>query len=150
MASSKILTRDRAELLVGAMKDAGGVTASWQEVRSPSSRVVVRRRLMIAVAVDEDPPGEGDLIVVGEWKSEAQVEIRLALQDVHKELNLARLCLTPRHGHVIHWHLYEDARGPTEVKDVSHQPATLDHVTMLNELFIPTMRITNIAESLLP
>lgn len=65
------------------------------------------------------------------------------------QAKLARLCLTPSHGTDLHWHYLEDVKGPSPRQSVSHPPGTLDEATMLNDVFIPTMRITNVTIPLL-
>ncbi len=128
-------------------KDARGAAAIWHEVVSPVSRVVLRKHLNLALAVTP-PPRAGDLLVRGEWKSPSQIQIFLFLVHGTDQIKLARLCLTPRHGPKPHWHYLEDVMNQS-VKPVSHPPATINEVTMFNDVFVPTMKITNVAAQLL-
>ena len=133
--------------LLDAEKDAGGSAAHWHLVRSPVSGVILRKHLDLPVAVRPSPP-VGDLVIVGEWKGPAQIQIFLYLMHGVTQLKLCRLCLTPRHGSDLHWHYLEDITecppGP-----VSHPPGKINEVTMLNDVFVPTMKVTNLANVLL-
>lgn len=137
-----------ARRLLRAEKDAHGRPATWHEVRSPASGVVLRKHAQLALTA-APPPHAGDLIVVGEWKSPRQIQIYLYLVVGAAQAKLARLCLTPTHGADLHWHYLEDVRAPTIVEPVSDPPGTLGEATMMNDVFIPRMNITNVATPLL-
>ncbi len=83
---------------------------------------------------------------MGQWRRHDSIQIRLALALEKSEANLARLCLDPAHLDKLHWHYREGVRGKEERVTVSHPPGNLSEDTMLFEVFVPTMKITNLAE----
>lgn len=83
---------------------------------------------------------------MGQWRRHDTIQIRLALALEKSEANLARLCLDRAHLDELHWHYREGVPGKEERVTVSHPPGNLSEDSMLFEVFIPTMKITNLAE----
>jgi hypothetical protein len=98
----------------------------------------------VAVAPD---PADGHLLVLGVWRRYDTVQIRLVLALPKTELNIARLCLDPHHCDVLHWHWREEVPGNTETVSVTPCPAVLSEDSMMTDVFIPTMKITNVAQT---
>ncbi len=134
-----------ATRLLDAPKDATGGAWVWTPVANPTTGTVVRKTLRVAVAVSPEPSG-GSLLVVGDWRRRDVIQIRLVLALVKSDRNLARLCLDPAHQDELHWHYREDVPGKSERVTVSHPLGKLNEESMLFDVFIPTMRITNVAE----
>lgn len=133
-----------AQRLRDAPKDAGGLEVEWRTVRTPSG-YVVRKHLAFSVEASSGPT-EGHLLVEGDWKSPEQIQILLYVVVGASQTCIARLCLTPKHGDDLHFHDERDRLVPW----LSDPPKTIDENTMLDEIFIPTMKIHNLARPMLP
>lgn len=134
-----------ADRLLNAPKDGTGGAWFWTPVANPATGTVLRKTLRVAVAVAPEPAG-GSLLVLGDWRRHDVIQIRLVLAVFKTDLNLARLCLDPTHQDELHWHYREHVPGENKRIMVSHPPVRLDEESMLFEVFIPTMKITNVAE----
>lgn len=143
--SSSPIDDVEVQRLLDAPKEAGE-SPLWTAVEHPTTGQVVRKVLHpLALAIAPEPAA-GSLLVMGQWRRSDAIQIRLVLAMASTEHNVARLCLDPRHGKDLHWHYREDVAGKTEQVSVSHPPGTLSEETMLFDVFIPTMNITNVPQ----
>lgn len=136
-----MITAVEASRIIEANKDAGGQPASWVSTAHPRTGDILRKHLLLGIAVD--------LLVIGDWRSPELIQIRLVLLLGKSEHNVVRLCLDPAHSGEVHWHMHEQVPGPHDIAIVSHPPATLTEATMFNDVFVPTMRIVNLPVSFL-
>jgi hypothetical protein len=144
-----MIERAEAERLVDAEKDCGGDALQWMEHRSPAKGVIIRKTLEVVVGVSP-APSSGDLMVIGLWTGADHIQLFLRLVGKGRgDTNLARLCIDPTHHGDIHWHWFEGAKGQTELEPVSHPGGKMDEGRLLNEVFVPRMQLTNIAEPML-
>lgn len=146
MAARGKIDAQEAQRLIDAPKDGAGQIWGWSQLTHPGTGAVIRKNLQVSVAVTPEPD-TGHLLVIGTWRRHDAIQIRLVLALSSSELNLARLCLNPRHAQNLHWHLRDEVPGPTEQVSVSHPPGMLvSEESMLFDVFIPTMKITNVAQ----
>lgn len=134
-----VISRQHAEHLIRVPKQAAlGANVRWNNVVAADG-TVFRRVLSFAVHAS----GETDqLMITGLWRGQDAVQIMFQLAAGRREIKLTRLCLVPHHGTQVHWHWYEDVPGPDEQPPLSHPPVTLDPTSLLQDVFLPEMRIS--------
>ena len=132
--------------LLATEKDAGMGSLHWHETKVGGG-VVMGRLPEIGLAVNP-VPSEGHLLMSGQWKGPNDVQLFLQILVNSTQRNLARLCWNRHHQADLHWHWYLTPDGREQRESVSDPPSTVDNMSMMLEVFVPRLQITNYQASL--
>ena len=86
---------------------------------------------------------ESAIKAIDAWRAGDDIQVWLEVTIGKRRSGVARLCFNPHHQDDLHWHWPSKPGGSEPRRSVLHPPATIDHDTMIYDVFLPELHITN-------